>query len=173
MKMMCDFEENDFLLTMVKTLCGPMLRTVQKQLKDFLLGGQFSECTAQEDFQRTAYAHVTNLGCEHHFCDLYSSQRRRPNASFHHHMSVQLLKRNSQPLFQWLGNMDSNEQDQLLKTACGGGRLMRKRHREDEDGVDKDIFNQMHEAQSNKKKEVHEEEDYAINIRLEKRTYKS
>ncbi|KAK3605385.1 hypothetical protein CHS0354_036292 [Potamilus streckersoni] len=49
---------------------------------------------ADPNTMRTRFAQVTNLGCEHHFGDLDSSQKRRPNASMHQHPSIHLLKRN-------------------------------------------------------------------------------
>ncbi|KAH3818946.1 hypothetical protein DPMN_120674 [Dreissena polymorpha] len=71
-----------------------MLRCVDKQLVDFLPGGQFNDMSRSEDLNRTKFAHSTNLSCEHHLGDLDNSQKQRPNVTLHHHSSVQLLKRN-------------------------------------------------------------------------------
>ncbi|WAR07947.1 LOW QUALITY PROTEIN: NUP37-like protein, partial [Mya arenaria] len=79
---------NELLLKLISVLCGAMRRTVEKQLVDFLDGGRYAGTPSKSDLQRTHFSHVTNLGCEHHFGDLDSSQRRRPNASFHHHSMV-------------------------------------------------------------------------------------
>lgn len=76
------------LLKLLAHASTGLLKTVPKQLSDFLEGGQFSTQAEEKDLSRTNYARVTNLGCEHHFGDLDSSQ----NASMHHHSSVQLLK---------------------------------------------------------------------------------
>ena len=47
-----------------------MIRTINKQLIDFLPGGQFSASPEKDDLSQTEFAHLTNLGCEHHFGDL-------------------------------------------------------------------------------------------------------
>lgn len=66
---------------------------IQKQLVDFLSGVKYAETPDKEDIERTEFAHNTNsFGCEHHFGDLDSYQKRRPNASMHHHTTIQMLK---------------------------------------------------------------------------------
>ena len=98
----------------------------EKQLVDFLPGGQFSENPCPKDLKMTQYAHSTNLSCEHHFGDLDSSQKRRPNASMHHHSTVQLIKRNRKPMMKWLTGMDETEKHEMMKKARKEGRSLRK-----------------------------------------------
>jgi hypothetical protein len=146
-------EPTEFLNDTLKTMAAAMKRTIQKQLQDFLVG-QFSEEPSEYDLKRTKFAHNTNLGCEHHFGDLDSSQRRRPNASFHHHTSVQLLKRNREHLFEWLEQLKEDEQCNLMKTARSGGKAMRKRHREDEKKVSVNIYSHAFKKQNKKSQRV-------------------
>ena len=120
-----------------------MLKVVQKQLKDFLEGGQFSSMPSKASLKRTSFAQVTNLACEHHFSHLDSSQRKRPNASFHHHSSVQMLKRNRCQLIYWINEMPEEEQTALLKTARKEGLDLRRKHREEEESVREEILNIM------------------------------
>ncbi|WAR00457.1 KCTD7-like protein [Mya arenaria] len=123
---------NELLLKLISVLCGAMRRTVEKQLVDFLDGGRYAGTPSKSDLQSTHFSHVTNLGCEHHFGDLDSSQRRRPNASFHHNSSVQLIKRNRRQLFKWLDEKPDNEKATLMKAARSGGRDLRKAHMAEE-----------------------------------------
>ncbi|KAL4237076.1 hypothetical protein ACF0H5_005460 [Mactra antiquata] len=55
----------------LKTTSAEMLRTVQKQMQDFLTG-QFSEPPTTNNL-RTEFANKTNQSCKHHFGDLDSS----------------------------------------------------------------------------------------------------
>ncbi|XP_052778449.1 uncharacterized protein LOC128215880 [Mya arenaria] len=93
-----------------------------------------------------------DLGCEHHFGDLDSSQRRRPNASIHHHSSVQLIKRNRRQLFKWLDEKPDNEKATLMKAARSGGRDLRKAHMAEESLVKRELFNTMQEEPKKKRK---------------------
>ncbi|XP_053381945.1 uncharacterized protein LOC128549357 [Mercenaria mercenaria] len=154
------FEVNDqtkeLLYQMIKTVSTAMLKCIEKQLIDFLPGGQFSEKPCQEDLRRTSYAHSTNLGCEHHFGDLDSSQKRRPNASMHHHSTVQLLKRNRKPMIGWLAEMSESERQVVLKKARQGGRNLRKIHMQAEkeviDEISNDMINEKNKKTSKKRK---------------------
>ena len=130
--------------------CQAMLQTVRKQLSDFLFGGRYSTAPTKEDMARTGYAQVTNLGCEHHFGDLDSSQKRRPNASIHHHSSVQLLKRNGKRVITWLKEMEEEERTDLLKRARKGGKELRQRHLEQQRQVVRDVL-EASEKSSKKK----------------------
>ncbi|KAL3876455.1 hypothetical protein ACJMK2_034300 [Sinanodonta woodiana] len=104
-----------------------MVAVIDKQLIDFLDGGKYhvnAEMISETEEQRTNFAHLTNLGCEHHFGDLDSSQRRRPSASMHHHTSVQLLKWNRIPMMKWLSEMKPDNHHSILISARKGGREM-------------------------------------------------
>ena len=98
-------ESRELLFDLIKVVSLAMIKVINKQLVDFLPGGQFCKEANVDETRRTNFAQLTNLGCEHHFGDLGSSQRRRPSASMHHHSSVQLLKRNREGLMQWFGEM--------------------------------------------------------------------
>ena len=73
----------------VSLLASAFKDTICKQLSDFV-DGPYSQRPSEEQAKRTSFAPITNLSCEHHFGDLDSSQRRRPNASLHHHSTVHL-----------------------------------------------------------------------------------
>ncbi|XP_060575247.1 uncharacterized protein LOC132732765, partial [Ruditapes philippinarum] len=105
-------------------LSRALLKCIRKQLVDFLHGGKFYQPSA--DPKPTNFAPLTNLGCEHHFGDLDSSQRRRPNASYHYHMSVQLLKRNRKHVMEWIEKMDSKQKEQLMASARKEGVKLRE-----------------------------------------------
>ena len=96
-----------------------MFKCIKKQLVDFLPGGKFYQTPI--DPKPTSFAPLTNLGCEHHFGDLDSSQRRRPNASYHHHTSVQLLKRNRKQVMEWITKVDSGRK-KTIDGKCTEGR---------------------------------------------------
>ena len=53
---------------------------------EFLPDGKFNNVESKA--KHINFAPVTNLPCEHNFGDLDSSQRRRPNATYHHHTSA-------------------------------------------------------------------------------------
>jgi hypothetical protein len=124
-----DSGHRKLLLKTVKLVAASMQRTVEKQLVDFLSGGKLDKIPSKENLNRASFAHLTNLGCEHHFGDLDSSQRRRPDNidAMHHHSSVQLLKRNRVKMMEWLEDMPSSEKDILLKRARKGGKELREK----------------------------------------------
>ncbi|KAL4219419.1 Piwi-like protein 1 [Mactra antiquata] len=129
----------EILLNTVKLVASSMKKTVDKQLVDFLPDGKFGVQPSKDNLQRTAFAHVNNLACEHHFGDLDSSQRRRPSASMHHHSSVQLLKRNRLQMISWLNKMPRGERENVMKKARKGGKQLRDEHRTQEKSVMSEI----------------------------------
>jgi hypothetical protein len=129
-----------------------MKKTVDKQLVDFLPDGQFGVQPSKDNLQRTGFAHVTNLACEHHFGDLDSSQRRRPSASMHHHSSVQLLKRNRLQMISWLNKMPRDELENVMKKARKGGKQLRDEHRTQEKSVMSEINADMAQIKEKGKK---------------------
>jgi hypothetical protein len=133
----------ELLSNVIKIVASAMLSAIEKQLADFLPGGKFFQQSDEKEIKRTNFAMVTNLSCEHHFGDLDSSQKRRPNATMHHHSSVQLLKRNRKQLMNWISEMKPDQKNELLHNARKGGREMRKTHREEEKEVLQEISNEM------------------------------
>ena len=136
-------ESRELLFGLIEVVSIAMIKVINKQLVDFLPGGQFCKEADIDETQRTSFAPLTNLGCEHHFGDLDSSQRRRPSASMLHHSSVQLLKRNREGLMQWFGEMSPSKRSSLLKSARKGGRELRLSHLQDERKVSADIHDDM------------------------------
>jgi hypothetical protein len=143
----------DYLLRAIQTVAKAMKATITKQLTDFLPGGQFSKPPSQDALERTSFAHVTNLACEHHFGDLDSSQRRRPRATMHHHSSVQMIKRNREKMMEWLDGMTPEKKQDLLKTARKGGKALREAHLSKE----RSVLTEIHEEMSNNKKRKRKE----------------
>lgn len=80
--------------------------------------------TDEKTLISTKFAKLTNLGCEHHFGDLHSSQKRRLNASMNHYSSVQLLKRNIKQMKKWYDEMTCKEKEELWRNARKGGKIM-------------------------------------------------
>ena len=149
----CLVEESQvLLLDFIKLVSFAMIKVIDKQLVDFLPGGQFCKKATPDELRITKFAHLTNLGCEHHFGDLDSSQRRRPSASMHHHSSVQLLKRNREGLMQWFGEMSPDKRASLLKSARKGGRELRQIHLQDEKKVSAEVHDDMMKEKEKKSK---------------------
>ncbi|XP_045173195.2 uncharacterized protein LOC123534827 [Mercenaria mercenaria] len=148
-----DDETRDILFNVIPVVARAMLKCVHKQLHDFFPGGKFHDIspniTKESDF-----APVTNLSCEHHFGDLDSSQRRRPHASYHHHSTVQLLKRNGANIMRWICDMDSSQKTDLLTSARKGGKMLRKKHREHEKNVLTEIHGNMTQESKGKKRKA-------------------
>ncbi|KAG1650243.1 putative nuclease HARBI1 [Nymphon striatum] len=128
-------DTRELLFTSIPIVAKALLKTVNKQLVDFLPGGKYCDALSTSDQERIKFAPLTNLSCEHHFGDLDSSQRRRPNASFHHHSSIQLLKRNRNHLMKWVQDLDSTGRKDLLMRARKGGYTLRKTHLNNEKDV--------------------------------------
>ena len=140
-----DIPENnrEILLEACSIICKAMGNTVKKQLIDFLEGGKYANEPSAEELRRTEFAKLTNLGCEHHFGDLDSSQRRRPNSSLHHHSSIQLLKRNRTGWMDWMANMEESDRANIMKTARKEGKVLRDIHISNEKNVLRDIHQEM------------------------------
>ncbi|CAG2245174.1 unnamed protein product [Mytilus edulis] len=152
-----------------------MIKCVDLQLVDFLPGGKFYSADTEIELNRTKFAHVTNLACEHHFGDLDSSQRRRPSASMHHHSSVQLLKRNRKDMMHWIQNMPLVERSTMIKDAITGGRTLREIHMNSEKSVITEVHDEMmqpvkpkkaRKKKQNENLELEGEEDYDNNLIL-------
>ncbi|KAH3855453.1 hypothetical protein DPMN_098020 [Dreissena polymorpha] len=124
-----------------------MIKCIEKQLVDFLPGGKFHASDLPPSRQ-AQFAPVTNLSCEHHFGDLDSSHRRRPHASYHHHSSVQMLKRNRTQIASWIKGMGEKERNYLLMKARLESTALRDSHRANEREVLKRIHSNMTDEQS-------------------------
>ena len=109
--------------------CTGLVKTIKTQLKDFLPEGKYAHPPSDKDLSRTSFAHKTNLSCEHHFGDLDSSQRRRPNCTMHHHSTVQMLKRNASSIKTWISGMKAEDQTNLWREARLHARHLREQHR--------------------------------------------
>lgn len=55
-------DHSELLLRLLKVVISGMLRTVRKQLTDFLKNGKYSETPTKDDLRRTGFAQVTCLG---------------------------------------------------------------------------------------------------------------
>jgi hypothetical protein len=155
----------DLLHATVKLVCQAMMSTIKKQLIDFMPGGQYSTPPSDEDLERTGFAHVTNLGCEHHFGDLDSSQRRRPNCSLFHHSTIQMLKRNKGGIADWLHQMSNQEKEALFTAARKQGRQMRSFHSDQERQVQQSLSREMQKEP--KKKNAPSSTKTAADVELE------
>ena len=109
-------------------LCQSIIRTVEKQLAFVLQGGMYS-VPDEKMLKPTRFANITNLSCGHHLLDLDSSQKRRPNASFHHHSFIQYLKRNRKRIKEWYDNMSHEHRMLLWKRARKGGKELRSKQK--------------------------------------------
>ena len=105
------------------------------------------------------FANVTNLSVEHHFSDLDSSQKRRPNASFHHHTSIQLLKRNKTKIQNWYKKMNDDQKKKLWKRARKAGKQLREEHIKQQKRVHADIYESMLEKPKKRQKVLKKNHD--------------
>jgi hypothetical protein len=128
------------------------LKTVERQLVDILPDGKYSTAPSQSDIERTGFAPTTNLGCEHHFGDLDSSPKRRPNASMFLHSTIQILKRNNRQLKKWLYDMEESKRVALWKDAKMHGRELRQKHRDAEKREVNVILEKIKPKSGNEKK---------------------
>jgi hypothetical protein len=125
-------EHSDLLDSLLKVSCQGLVKTIKKQLENFLPGGIYGGAASEELISKTAFAHKTNLACEHHFGDLDSSQRKRPNCSYHHHSTVHMLKRNRIPIKGWLQTMPVEKREALWLRARKYAKELRESHRQAE-----------------------------------------
>lgn len=161
-------DTRDLLLKSIPKIAQAMSKVVLKQLGDFLHGGKFAGLPNGGALHRTKFAPITNLGCEHHFGDLDSSQRRRPHASYHHHSSIQLLKRNRTQLMDWVKEMAPERKHELLSSARKGGRELRQTHMQNEKEVLKNISQNMAEESAAKERKQKRDENKAAKIKESK-----
>lgn len=115
----------------LQLLCRSFMRTMDVQLVDFLDGGIHSQEPDAKEVARTSFSGVDNLPCERHLGSLDASQRRRPNASLHHHSTVELIKQNRTAVICWIKNKSPLDQRKLLTQARKYGKWMRNKHREE------------------------------------------
>ena len=107
------------------------IQVTEKQLADFLPGGEFGSEPSTTKRAQMKHCKVTNLLSEHEFGDLDFSQFRRRHASLYYHSGIQILKQNH-TISKWLAGKPENEQSTLLKMARTKSGEMRKRHVEKE-----------------------------------------
>ena len=107
------------------------IQVTEKQLADFLPGGEFGSEPSTTKRAQMKHCKVTNLLSEHEFGDLDFSQFRRRHASLYYHSGIQILKQNH-TISKWLAGKPENEQSTLLKMARTKSGEMRKRHLEKE-----------------------------------------
>jgi hypothetical protein len=68
---------------------------------------------------------------------------RRPNASYHHHSSIQLLQRNRTKIMKWVDDLTESRKAELMTTAMKGGRELRQQHIDMEKQVLTEISDNM------------------------------
>ncbi|XP_064653012.1 uncharacterized protein LOC135503383 [Lineus longissimus] len=144
--------QHDLVCRVLKLICAAFVKTIDKQLADFLPEGLYGSEPSEIDLQRTSFAHVNNLGCEHHFGDYDSSIRRRPNASLHYHSSVEILKRNRCAIRVWLKNLSEKHRKKIWKAARKHGKKLRAKHKEQETSVKIQIHDELFKAKKLEKK---------------------
>ena len=129
----------------IKIFCSAFLQCIDKQLADFLQEGCYAQASTTEEQTRTNFSQVSNLACEHHFGDLDSSQKRRPNATFHRHSTVQLLKRNRRSLAKWLKSHP--QKSKLLQDARRFGAVLKRKHYEQQKSEERIIHAELMTAE--------------------------
>jgi len=75
-------------------ICEAMLIIVERLLNDHLENGIYGSANDESLQKRTEHSKLTNIPAENLFEDLDFSMRRKPNATFRHHSSVSMIKRN-------------------------------------------------------------------------------
>ena len=142
---MANANDTQLLQSTIVLLATAFRDTIRRQLSDFI-DGPYSEIASEDAAKRTSFAPITNLSCEHHFGDLDSSQRRLPNASLHHHSTVQMLKRNRSNIVDWLEKLPDTERASVFMNARLNGPLLRVPHRQQDSDVRKAIFDEAQQT---------------------------
>ena len=142
---MANANDTALLKSTIVVLATAFRDTIRRQLSDFI-DGPYSEVPNEQAAKRTSFAPITNLSCEHHFGDLDSSQRGRPNASLHHPSTVQMLKRNRSNIVDWLEKLPDTERTTVFMNARVNGPLLRAQHRQQDSDVRKKIFDEAQQT---------------------------
>ena len=125
-------QDHRHLLEMViKGLAREFVIALERQLAGFLPGGKYGSAPTEEDRQRMAHCHLTNLVGEACFADLDYTMFRNRHASLHHHSTLNMLKRN-ETVSKWLNSKPKEEKMKLLSKARKFGPHMRKQSRQQE-----------------------------------------
>ncbi|GFR67624.1 1-phosphatidylinositol 3-phosphate 5-kinase-like [Elysia marginata] len=117
-------EDEQMFYSFVSIIAQGFLNALEAQVPDFL-----ADNADAEHVSTCEYAPATNLVCERGLGMLDASQRKRPNASLHHHSTVVALKQTrTGGLYPWLQHLSAPVRDLLWKKARKGGQELRKKH---------------------------------------------
>ena len=122
-------EQKDLLLDTLKRLSRAFVKTCDLQLVDFLPGGKYSTAPAETELERTSFSRLDNLSCERHLGSLDASQRRRPNATFHFHSTIEMVKQNREDIVKWYKSKTKHEKKLLWSDARKRGFALRLKHK--------------------------------------------
>ena len=126
-----DQQETELAL---KKLVEGFVVVVQRQLSDFLPGGEYGEEPSIERRMKLKHSKLTNLLGENAFGDLDFSQFKRRNASMHYHSGIHMVKTNK-TISKWLTNKTHDEQAKLLQIAHQNSVNLRRKHRQHESNI--------------------------------------
>ena len=111
----------------LEALCAGCLQVLERQLKEFLPGGEHHAVDDEDLLEKTKHSKLTNLVGEQCFGDLDFSLFKRRNASLHHHSTINILKRN-RSISAWFGIKTDIEQRELLVMSAKKAPALRKQH---------------------------------------------
>ena len=114
----------------VSRMLRDMLVTTRAQLKDFLCDGQYGTVPSPEVAETLKHCPVTNLIGENAFGDLDFDINKRRHTTLHHRSSTQMWRANKTR--KWLSRKGVQEQTNLMALARKQGKLLRKRHQQQE-----------------------------------------
>jgi len=120
-------EATQFFSDTLTSVLDGILKTVLKQLKDFMPGECYGEAPDATEIVRTKYAVLTNLTFERGFGSLDASQNRRRHSTLHHHSTVVMLKKQRTSLKSFLQCQHHTELHNTCKKARKGGKTHRKK----------------------------------------------
>ena len=126
-------EDTQFFRDTLTSVLDEILKTILKQLKDFMPGECYGEAPDALEIVRTKHAVLTNLTCEREFGSLDASQNRRRHSTLHHHSTVVMLKKHRTALKNPFCNANTTLSCRTRgEKARKGGKMLRKQHQLEE-----------------------------------------
>ncbi|GFR69776.1 hypothetical protein ElyMa_002058000 [Elysia marginata] len=116
----------------LRVMCEEAKLVVARQLADFLEGGAFSYPNPNTE-EQLSHCPLTNLVGESAFGDIDYDFSKRRNCTLHNRSTVHMIKRNKTMSF--VKCQTSIRRAKLFQTARKHAKLLRKKHKEEEEQV--------------------------------------
>ncbi|XP_033123577.1 uncharacterized protein LOC117122178 [Anneissia japonica] len=133
----------------LRVLMKGFVEVTERQLNDFVEGGEFSVEPSTELREKMKSCKLTNLVSEFEFGDLDFSLFKRRNASLFFHTNIQMLKKN-RTISKWLKSKPPKEQVSYLQLCRGNVEIMKERQKMREGEVLKRVKEKLEETNKTK-----------------------